>query len=116
MNPSTTTTPASASSTGSGTAQEDRVSQRLRTLADDAEALLKATARAGDEKIEHSRERLRDELHQLRSRLGELEADASARIRNASRQTDEAVREHPYSAMGVAAVAGVLLGFLLGRR
>ena len=111
MNAPTTATP---SATAVGT--DDRVGQRLRTLAEDAEALLKATARAGDEKVEATRERLRDELHHLRARIGELEADAAERIRRAGRQTDEAVHAHPYTAMGVAAVAGVLLGFLLGRR
>lgn len=110
------TTPTTSAPAASSTNADDRVAQRLRTLADDAEALLKATARAGDEKFDATRDRLRDELQHLRARLGELEADATERIRRAGRQTDEAVHAHPYTAMGAAAIAGVMLGFLLGRR
>jgi uncharacterized protein (TIGR03382 family) len=98
------------------TPQDDRMSHHLRALAEDAEALLKATARAGDEKYDATRERLRDELHHLRVRLGELESSAAARVKSAARHTDEAVHAHPYSAMGAAALAGLLLGFLMARR
>jgi ElaB/YqjD/DUF883 family membrane-anchored ribosome-binding protein len=97
-------------------APDERVAQHLRRLTDEAEALLKATARAGDEKFDATRERLRDEVQHLRARLGEMEAAAAARVRDAARQTDAAVHAHPYSAMGVAAAAGLLLGFLMARR
>lgn len=95
---------------------DDRVADHLRRLTDEAEALLKATARAGDEKFDATRERLRDEVHHLRVRLGEMEAAAEARVRDAARQTDAAVHAHPYSAMGIAAATGLLLGFLIARR
>jgi uncharacterized protein (TIGR03382 family) len=98
------------------TPADDRMSHHLRALAEDAEALFKATARAGDEKYDATRERLRDELHHLRARLGELETNAAARVKTAARHTDEAVHAHPYSAMGAAALAGLLLGFLMARR
>ena len=51
------------------TPTDDRVSQHLRTLVDEAEALLRATARAGDEKYDAARERLRGEVAHLRTRL-----------------------------------------------
>jgi len=104
------------SSTAPVNTPDDRVAQHLRRLTDEAEALLKATARAGDEKFDATRERLREEVHHLRARLGDMEAIAAARVRNAARHTDEAVHAHPYSAMGVAAAAGLLLGFLMARR
>jgi ElaB/YqjD/DUF883 family membrane-anchored ribosome-binding protein len=106
----TTTTPASTA------VQDERVSEHLRALVDEAEALLKATARAGDQKFDATRERLRDEVRQLRMRLAELEGKAAERVKAAAHQTDEAVHAHPYVAMGAAAVAGLLLGFVLSRR
>jgi ElaB/YqjD/DUF883 family membrane-anchored ribosome-binding protein len=33
-----------------------------------------------------------------------------------ARQADETVQAHPYGAMGVAAAAGLLIGFLAARR
>jgi ElaB/YqjD/DUF883 family membrane-anchored ribosome-binding protein len=108
-------TPTNAPSTTTAAA-DDRVAQHLRTLADEADALLKATARAGDEKYEAARERLHTEVAHLRSRLTELESAAALHLKNAAHRSNEAVHAHPYAAMGVAAAAGVLLGALLARR
>jgi ElaB/YqjD/DUF883 family membrane-anchored ribosome-binding protein len=106
-------TPTAPSTT---TAADDRVAQHLRTLADEAEALLKATAHAGDQKYEASRERLRAEVAHLRTRLTELETAAETHLKNAAHRSNEAVHAHPYAAMGLAAAAGLLLGTLLARR
>lgn len=114
MNTTTTTTPTPA--VGSPVPADDRVSHHLRTLADEAEALLRATARAGDEKFEASRERLQSELAHLRTRLAEFEAAAGARVKDAAHRSDQAIHTHPYAAMGAAAVVGLLLGTLLARR
>lgn len=96
--------------------KDERVGASLRALVDDAEHLLKNTARAGDERLENVRQRLHDELRHLRMQLDDIEATAGARMRHAARTTDHAVHDHPYAAMGLAAVAGLLLGVVLGRR
>lgn len=98
------------------TAKDDRASASLRALVDDAQQLLEATSRAGDESVESVRRRLRDEVRHLRTRFDEIEADAGARLRAAARRTDHAVHDHPYGAMGAAAVLGLLLGVLIARR
>jgi ElaB/YqjD/DUF883 family membrane-anchored ribosome-binding protein len=108
----TTSTP----NVGTPIPTDDRVSQHLRTLADEAEALLKATARAGDEKFDATRERLQGELAHLRTRVAEYETVAAARLKDAAHRSDQAVHSHPYAAMGAAAVLGLLLGTLLARR
>ena len=107
-----TTTTVKPTTTVSG----DSISRHLQTLADEAEALLKATARAGDEKVDSARIRLTDELAHIRERLGELEGEAATRVKAAAHRTDEAVHAHPYVGMGAAAAVGLLLGFVLGRR
>ena len=94
----------------------DSVSSHLLALADQAEALLKATARAGDERVHQARSRLVDELAQIRARLGDLESDTAERLKSAAHRSDEAVHAHPYVGMGAAAAVGLLLGFVLGRR
>jgi ElaB/YqjD/DUF883 family membrane-anchored ribosome-binding protein len=113
MDDTTTTTTSTPTTSG---APDERVSQHLRTLVDEAETLLKATARAGDQKFDATRERLRDEVRHLRYRLADLEGSAAARVKQAARQTDEVVHSHPYAAVGAAAAAGLLLGILLSRR
>jgi ElaB/YqjD/DUF883 family membrane-anchored ribosome-binding protein len=102
--------------TNPSTPTDDRMAQHLRTLADEAEALLKATARAGDTKVTETRERLRGEVAQLRSRLADLEAQAGTQLKSAAHRTDEVVHAHPYTAMGAAAAIGLLTGLLIGRR
>ena len=110
------TTTTSTPNVGTPIPPDDRVSQHLRTLADEAEALLKATARAGDEKFDATRERLQGELAHLRTRVAEYETVAAARLKDAAHRSDQAVHSHPYAAMGAAAVLGLLLGTLLARR
>ncbi len=97
MNTTTTSMPAAASttSTTSTTPTDERMAQHLRTLADEAEALLKDTARAGSEKLGASRERLRGELTHLRERLSDLETRAGARLESTAHRTDTAVHSHP---------------------
>jgi ElaB/YqjD/DUF883 family membrane-anchored ribosome-binding protein len=97
-------------------AASDSIASHLQALADEAEALLKATARAGDEQVHTARARLADELHHLQERLADLEGRAATRIRATAHRTDEAAHAHPYAGMGAAAAVGLLLGFVLGRR
>jgi ElaB/YqjD/DUF883 family membrane-anchored ribosome-binding protein len=100
----------------STTNTDDRVSQHLRALVDDAEALIKATARATDETYDSARSHLHDDLAQLRVRLTELESRAAGQLKVAAHQTDQTVHAHPYTAMGVAALVGVALGALMRSR
>lgn len=102
--------------TTSATTTDDRMAQHLRTLTDEAEALLEDTARAGDAKMAATRERLRGEVAHLRERLTDLESQAGIRIKSAAHRTDEVVHAHPYTAIGAAAAIGLLAGLLIGRR
>jgi len=52
----------------------------------------------------------------MRSQLDELEDSAIHKARHAARATDRTVHSHPYGAMGIAAAAGLLIGFLAATR
>jgi ElaB/YqjD/DUF883 family membrane-anchored ribosome-binding protein len=110
------TTPTKPGASAEPSAKNEHASASLRALIDEAQQVLKNTARAGDERLETVRHRLQDEVHHLRMQLDDLEAQAATRLRHAAKSTDHAVHDHPYAAMGLAAVAGVLLGVVLGRR
>ena len=90
--------------------------QDLRNMVNDTEQLLKAAARSGDDGLTDLRLRLESQLRHLRSQLGDLEAEAVERARAAARNADRTVRSHPYEAIGLAAAAGLLIGFLVARR
>ena len=51
-----------------------------------------------------------------KSELANVEHAVVERARRTARQTDEYVRDNPWTAVGVGAGVGLLLGLLLGRR
>ena len=49
-------------------------------------------------------------------RLQELEGEALDRAKNAARATDDYVHDHPWRAVGAAAVVGFVIGLMMNRR
>ena len=86
-----------------------KLAEDLRTLVDDAEALLRATANAGSAELQ---ERAQATLQELRDRLAMLENQVRARARD----VDSYVRDNPWQAVAVAGGIALLLGLLMGRR
>lgn len=82
----------------------------------DTEQLLKALAASGAEKGSALRTSAEQNLAVARERLRELQSEAIERSREAAKATDEYVHENPWQAVGVAALAGFLIGLLLTRR
>jgi ElaB/YqjD/DUF883 family membrane-anchored ribosome-binding protein len=82
------------------------------TLADEARAFLDATVEVGGEKVAQARQRLAAVLEKAK--------EACDRVREKSiegaRAADESIREHPYTALGMAFGVGALVGCLLARR
>lgn len=95
---------------------KEDVSRTLRRLVDEADRALKSAARTGDEKFDAARDQFVDQVRQIRSQLDEVEDTAAYRARRAARAADRSLHEHPYSAIGIAAAAGLLIGFLAARR
>ena len=82
------------------------------TLADDARALMTATADVAGDKISVARQRLAAALE----RGKEVYGRAKIKAVEGAKATDQAVREHPYQAIGLALGVGVLVGYLAARR
>lgn len=82
----------------------------------DAEALIKASADQGGEKMGEARARIRDSLEAARSRLAEVERAARRHGEDAVIATEEYVRRNPWQAVGIAAGVGLVMGVLLARR
>jgi ElaB/YqjD/DUF883 family membrane-anchored ribosome-binding protein len=94
----------------------DKLMQDLRTVVTDAEELLKATASQTGERVEKVRARAEESLRAARARILEAGHAAEVRAREAAREVDHQVREHPWTAVAVAAGVGLIVGILLGRR
>ncbi len=83
----------------------------LQAVARDTEALLKATADVGGERLTEIRTRTQDTLQRAYDRLYER----NQQMREMARTTDSYVREHSWSAIAVAAGTGLLVGALIAR-
>lgn len=92
-----------------------RLIEDLRTVVRDAEALLKATEGQAGENFADIRARAEESLNQARERLQEAGAGMGTSAREAAQSTGRYVREHPWTAVAVAAGIGFILG-QLGRR
>jgi ElaB/YqjD/DUF883 family membrane-anchored ribosome-binding protein len=95
--------------------QEQLVSD-IKSVISDAEEMLSATADQAGEKVNNLRARIQVRLHDAKLRLVDAEEALLAKTKAAARATDEYVHESPWTAIGIAAAAGVLLGLALGRR
>lgn len=84
----------------------------LKTVAQDAEELLKATAGDLGEKAKEARARLGVALERAKETCCRVQEKAIA----GAKVADKCVREHPYPAIGIAFGLGLFLGLLLKRR
>lgn len=82
----------------------------------DAEALLKASADSGGEKVAEMRAKASQSLSAMKARLGDVEHRMVEKTKAAAHATDVYVHDNPWKSIGLAAGAGLAIGFLLGRR
>jgi ElaB/YqjD/DUF883 family membrane-anchored ribosome-binding protein len=86
-------------------ASTDKLMKDLKAVVGNAEDLLKATADQSGEQIARVRARAEESLRVAR-----------ARMKDVGGELDEQVRENPWTAVGVAAGIGLVLGILIARK
>jgi ElaB/YqjD/DUF883 family membrane-anchored ribosome-binding protein len=88
------------------------ISDDMSQLAEDARALMAATADVAGDKVGDARKRLAAAL--------ERGKEVCARVREkaieSAKAADEVVREHPYQSIAIGVGVGALLGYLIARR
>jgi ElaB/YqjD/DUF883 family membrane-anchored ribosome-binding protein len=87
-------------------------SNDISALAEDARALLSATADVAGEKVGDARKRLAAALERSKEIAGRVRDKAI----EGAKAADEAVHEHPYQAMAIALGVGAVIGYLAARR
>jgi len=92
--------------------QTQAISNDLGQLAEDARALMAATADVAGEKVSEARKRLAAALENGKEIYGRAREKAVEGVKAA----DEVVRDHPYQAIGIAFGVGALVGYLVSRR
>jgi ElaB/YqjD/DUF883 family membrane-anchored ribosome-binding protein len=84
----------------------------LSSLAEDARALMAATADVAGEKVGEARNRLAAALERGKEIYGRVREKAV----EGAKATDEAVHEHPYQAIAIGVGVGAILGYVFARR
>jgi ElaB/YqjD/DUF883 family membrane-anchored ribosome-binding protein len=87
----------------------EKLAADLRLVISDAEALLRATV---GETAAEGRARMQEGIETARQKLGPMAEEAAEHARAA----DAYVREHPWNAVGLAVLAGIAVGLIIGRR
>ena len=90
----------------------DKLASDLKTVARDAEELMRATASVAGDKAQEARERLKSALEAAKGSLHKIEDKAIA----GAKAADKTIREHPYESLGVAFGLGLLIGVLVTRK
>ena len=93
-------------------ALSEGIHQGLNTLAEDARALLAATAEVAGEKVDQARSRLTTALEQCHRLTDRVRAET----RESAAAAGAVVRAHPYQAVALGAGVGALVGYLFARR
>ena len=88
------------------------VSNDIGQLAEDARALMAATADVAGEKVGDARKRLAAALDSGR----EIAGNVRDKVVKGAKAADETVRANPYQAIAIGIGVGALLGYLIGRR
>lgn len=102
--------------TESSAVSKEKLVSDLKAVVSDAEELVRASAGQAGERLAAARERLQASLADARARLAEAERALIERTKHAARATDEYVHDHPWQAVGAAALVGFVIGLLVGRR
>jgi ElaB/YqjD/DUF883 family membrane-anchored ribosome-binding protein len=92
--------------------QTQEMSSETGQLAEDAQALMTATADVAGEKVGEARKRLAAALERAKEVASRVRDKAVA----GAKAADEAVHEHPYQAIAIGVGVGAIIGYLLARR
>lgn len=92
--------------------QKHTVGNDMGSLAEDARALMAATADVAGEKVGEARNRLAAALENGKEIYGRVRDKAV----EGAKVADQTVRENPYQAMAIALGVGAIIGYLVARR
>ena len=105
-----------SNASNTGVESQEQLVSEIKSVISEAEEMLGATAEQTGEKIVNLRARIQARVRDAKIRLVEAEDVLVEKTRAAARATDEYVHESPWTAVGMAAGVGLLIGLLLGRR
>lgn len=98
-----------------GEASREKLVNDLKNVISDAEELWKATATQAGEKVAAARQKIEQSLIEGKKSLADAEKVLERKAKECADIADDYVRENPWSAVGIAASVGLVLGLLIRR-
>ena len=95
---------------------KDELITDMKVVLTDVEDLLKAATAATGETDAALREKAAGRLKVATEKLTDLQEAALLKGKEAAKVTDEYVHDHPWTAVGIAAATGFLIGLLVSHR
>ena len=116
---STVAGPGPESTPGNGakfeTAQSG-VAHEYHAFVSDVEELLSSATSLTGEDLAHAKARLSERITSARASIVRAGGAVSEQVRSGAKATESYVRAQPWQAVGISVAAGLLVGYLLGRR
>ena len=96
--------------------QAEKLAADIKVLVRDAEELVKVTAAETSGKIVELRRRMQQSMGDVKSNLSRVESAVIERAKPTAEACDQYVRAHPWTAVGLSSLAGLVIGLLANRR
>lgn len=92
------------------------LSHEFHNIIQDLESMLKEASALGGDEYAHVRETLLARIAAARVEVSRLGSNIADKVHSSSAEVSADIRSEPWKAVGTAAVAGLLLGFLFARK
>lgn len=97
-------------------AKNDNLIQDIKSVVDDAEAILRATAGQAGDGVTEMRATLTAKLADAKDRLLDMQQSVMDKTKQAAAATDEYVHENPWQSIIIAGGIGFIIGHLISSR
>ena len=96
--------------------QPNQVGRDVQNVVSEAQELLKTVKDEGATQLDAVRGTMQEQYNAAREKFGEIQSSVTEGAKVAATSTDAYVRSNPWRAVGIAAVAGAVIGFLATRK
>ena len=97
-------------------AQSNPVGRDVQNVVSEAQELLKTVKDEGTTQIDAVKQRMSAQYDVARQKFGEIQTTVTDGAKVAMESTDAYVRQNPWTAIGIAAAVGAVIGIIFSRR
>ena len=97
-------------------AQSNPVGRDVQNVVSEAQELLKTVKEEGQTQLDAVKQKVANQYDVARQKFGEIQTTVTDGAKVAIDSTDAYVRTNPWTAVGVAAAVGAVVGILVSRR